>query len=50
MALTRAISGDLAIAAILVVQGAYILQFRRPPPGGLGAIVPLAILVRRFLT
>jgi len=47
MGLTRVISGDLALAAILAVQGAYVLQFRKLPPGGPGAVLPLIDLIRR---
>jgi hypothetical protein len=43
------VSGDKALAAILIVQGAYILQFRRPPPSGTGAVLPLAALLRHYL-
>lgn len=46
------ISGDAAFAGILVIQGAYVLQMRRPPPGGPGAILvafdAMEAIVRRL--
>jgi hypothetical protein len=49
LALLRVISGELALAAILAVQGVYLVQLRNPPPGGPGAALALMAAVRRLL-